>query len=94
LGIVFQLALARYAGSSGLGARLAVASLLAILVWLINYYAILSWLQPALIDMSRENLIVERVPPWVAALTHLVFGWAMAVLYPLGTYTPYRLQTE
>ena len=41
------------------------------------YYGILSWLQPALVEMKPENLIVHRVPPWVAALTHLVFGWTI-----------------
>ena len=30
------------------------------------------------------------LPWWVAAATHLVFGWTIALLYPLGEYTPYR----
>ena len=32
------------------------------------------------------------LPWWVAAATHLVFGWTIALLYPLGVYTPYRGQ--
>jgi hypothetical protein len=32
----------------------------------------------------------QYLPWWVAAATHLVFGWTIAVLYPLGVYTPYR----
>jgi hypothetical protein len=34
------------------------------------------------------------LPPWVAAATHLVFGVAMAVMYPLGAYEPYRVRTD
>jgi hypothetical protein len=94
LGIFFHLVLTRWTAGKSFGTRLAVASVLALAVWLFNYYGVLAWLQPLLIPMSSENLIVNRVPPGVAALTHLVFGWTMALLYPLGLYVPYRLQTE
>ena len=47
-----------------------------------------------LIDMSPDNLIVNRIPPWVAALTHLVFGWTMVLVYPLGQFVPYKRITE
>jgi len=30
----------------------------------------------------------------VAAATHLVFGWTVALLYPLGEYRPYHRLTE
>ena len=36
------------------------------------------------------NWILEKIPMWVAALTHLVFAWTMAFVYPLGAYVPYR----
>ena len=38
--------------------------------------------------------IVEQIPWWVAAATHLVFGWTMLIVYPLGRYQPYRLETQ
>jgi hypothetical protein len=91
LGMVFQLALARFAPRAGLGGRLFVASVLALVVWVVNYYLVLAWLQPLLFG---GNWIVEEVPAWVAALTHLVFGWTMAVVYPLGVYRPYRVDAE
>lgn len=94
LGIPFYLALTRFSAGSTFAGRLVLATVLAIAVWLINYYGVLSWLQPLLVDMSQENLIVNRVPPWVAALTHLVFGWTMVLVYPLGLYVPYRQQVE
>lgn len=94
LGIPFYLALTRFTGKSSTAGRIVVASVLAIAIWLINYYGILSWLQPMVVEMSKENLIVNRVPPWVAALTHLIFGWTMVLVYPLGLYVPYRQQVE
>lgn len=91
LGMLFQLTIARFAPNASLAGRLALASVLAIGVWIVNFYLILSWLQPLLFG---GNWIVEQVPPWVAALTHLVFGWTMAVVYPLGVYQPYRVESE
>lgn len=91
LGIIFQVALARLGGDASLGRRLLIATVLAIAVWLVNFYGILSWLQPLLFG---GNWIVERIPPWIAVLTHLVFGWTMALIYPWGVYTPYRLETQ
>lgn len=79
-GVLFQIVLTRFTAGSTFFNRFIVASVLAIAVWLVNYYAILSWLQPLLFD---GNWIVERVPWWVAAATHLAFGWSMLLLYPL-----------
>ena len=89
LGIPFQLILTRFADRSVAG-RFAAATVLSLAIWLINYYAILGWLQPLLIG---GNWIVSEIPTWVAVLTHLVFGWTMAA-HPLGRYVPYRRQSE
>lgn len=91
LGILFHLVLTRWGGPS-LPRRLALATALALAVWIAMYYLLLSWLQPLLIGGTRH--IVREVPWYVAALTHLVFGWTMALVYPLGLYTPYRSPTE
>jgi len=92
LGIPVYLALARFAAKGGLIPRLAVASLVSLAIWGLNFYAILSWLQPLLIGGDPGNWITnpKYLPWWVAAATHLVFGWTIALLYPLGEYTPYR----
>jgi hypothetical protein len=90
-GIVFQIVLSRFAPQSSTFARFVVASALALGVWLVNFYGLLSWLEPLLFG---GNWIVERIPWWVAATTHLVFGWTMLALYPLGRYTPYHINTE
>lgn len=94
LGIPLYLALTRWTGDSSVGARLVLASVASLLIWVVNFYGVLSWLQPAVVDMSPENYIVNQVPWWVAALTHLVFGWAMVVVYPLGEYAPYGQKTH
>ena len=94
LGIPLYLALAKWSATDSLGKRLVVATIVSLIIWAVNFYGILSWLQAEVIDMSDENLIINRVPPWVAAATHLVFGWAMALVYPLGDYRSYRTVTE
>lgn len=94
LGIPFQLILARFAVAGKpppLSLRLSVASALAVGVWIVSYYGILSWLQPLLFG---GDWIVRLVPWYIGALTHLVYGWTMALVSPLGLYTPYRLPTE
>jgi hypothetical protein len=90
-GILFQLVLTRFTATSTMLVRFLVVSGLALVVWLVNFYGVLSWLQPLLFG---GRWIVDEIPWWVAAGTHLVFGWTMLLVYPLGRYTPYRLETE
>jgi hypothetical protein len=90
-GMLFQIVLSRFTADSSLATRFIVVSLLSIAVWVTNFYGILSWLQPLLFG---GRWIVEQIPWWVAATTHLVFGWSMLILYPLGRFTPYRQQPE
>ncbi len=90
-GMLFQVVLERFTANSSFVTRFVVVSVLAIAVWLVNFYGILSWLQPLLFG---GRWIVDQIPWWVAALTHLVFGWTMLLVFPLGRYTPYRLETD
>ena len=93
LGMPLQLILSRFKGMESLTKRLAVASVLALGLWAFNFYAVLWWLQPLLFG---GNWIVDTnfLPVWVAAGTHLVFGWTMALLYPLGQFIPYQTAAE
>jgi hypothetical protein len=94
LGIPLYLALTRWGAGKPIATKFVIATVVSLAIWLINFYAILAWLQPEVIDMSPENLIIKRVPWWVAAATHLVFGWTMVLVYPLGDYVPYQRVTE
>lgn len=95
LGIVFHVILTRYAADTGLATRLAWASVIATAIWVVNFYLLLSWIQPLLFG---GNWITSTdpvyLPWWVALATHLVFGWTMAVIYPWGLFHPYRPQVE
>ena len=94
LGIPVYLALTKWTANGSFGKRVIVSSIVAVVIWLVMYYGILSWLQPALVQMSPQNYIVNRVPPWVALLTHLVFAWTMVLVYPLGDFVAYRRPME
>lgn len=93
LGIPVYLALTKFTRKGLLMKRFAVASVVSLAIWLINFYGILSWLQPMLFG---GNWIVDNrlLPWWVAAATHLVFGWTIVLLYPLGQFTRYRRPSE
>jgi hypothetical protein len=89
IGVPIYLLMALFCGKNAtLGARLLWGSILSLAVWAINFYGILSWLQPMLFG---GNWVTDPavLPPWVAAGTHLLFGWTLAVLYPWGQFTPY-----
>lgn len=84
-GIPFHLILSRYFAGSGMAMRFAVTTALALGVWVINFYALLSWLQPLLIG---GQWIVEGIPVYVAIATHLVFGWTMLLVDTWGRFVP------
>jgi hypothetical protein len=56
-------------------------------LWVINFYGLIIWLQPILIG---GNWILDNIPWWVAAATHLVFGWTMLAVQPLGRFVSAR----
>lgn len=91
LGVPFQLVLSRWFVGAPFARRFAVVTGLALLLWLVNFYGILSWLQPL---MFSGRWIVDEIPWWVAAATHLVFGWTMLLVEPLGAFIPYHPPTE
>jgi len=84
-GIPFHLILSRYFDNAGMLVRFTVVSVLAIGVWIINYYGIIYWLQPAMIG---GRWIVDQIPVWVAVLTHLVFGWTLLLVDQWGRFVP------
>jgi hypothetical protein len=91
LGAPFHLLLTWATAESKVSYRYLVATILATSMWFVHFYLILAWLQPLLFE---GNWIVEQIPWWIGLFTHLIYGWTMALVYPLGQYVPYRRQTE
>lgn len=91
LGVPFQLVLSGWFAHSPFGVRLVVVSAMALGLWLVNFYGVLSWLQPLLFGGSW---IVREIPWWVAASTHLVFGWTMLLVQPFGVFVPYEARPQ
>jgi hypothetical protein len=91
LGIPFQLVLTRFLPNASFIRRFVVVTAMSLGLWIINFYLLLAWLQPLLFE---GNWIVTLIPWWVAALTHLVFGWTMLLVQPLGSFVPYQPPME
>lgn len=93
LGTLFHCIISMLAEQRPLAIRLLAGTLLGAIIWFLNYYLILSWLQPLLFG---GNWITDNtlLPWWVALATHVVFGWTMAALNRYGTYVPYRRPVE
>jgi F0F1-type ATP synthase membrane subunit c/vacuolar-type H+-ATPase subunit K len=93
LGTLFHVVISMFGENKSLTTRLVIGSVLGIVIWGVNYYLILSWLQPLLFG-GRWITDGSLLPWWVAAATHLVFGWTMALMAPIGAYTPYKRPTD
>lgn len=93
LGIPFHMALMRFTSGKSLGVRLGFATVLALLLWFVNFYLVLTWLQPMLFG-GRWITDSSVLPPWVAAVTHVIFGWTLALLVPFGKFVPYEQPTD
>ncbi len=87
LGAPFYTLLARLSEGRPVWVRFAVATALAAAMWFVNFYLLLSWIQPALIG-GRWITDPKILPPWVALVTHLVFGWTLAAALQLGNVPP------
>ncbi len=75
----------RWFPSAPLTRRLGLAAAAGVALWLVNFYAVLSWLQPALFG---GRWIVEQIPAPVGAATHLVFTGTLTLLAWLGRFEP------
>lgn len=85
LGVPIHLVLKRWFGDSSAPVRFAAVTGLSLAIWLVNFYLLLAWLQPAIVGV---NTIVREIPWWVAAATHLVFGWTIWLAQPFGLFRP------
>ncbi len=86
-GALLHLVLSKYFGQASVGKQFGVATVLGLGLWVVNFYGILSWLQPLLLG---GDWIVRLIPPWVGALTHLAFAWTVALGEVWGRLGSYR----
>jgi len=93
LGSLFHAVIARFAEDKSMAVKLIWGTALGTVVWFVNYYLILSWLQPS---MFGGNWITDGnyLPWWVALATHIVFGWSMALMEQFVAYVPYKRPTD
>lgn len=85
-GIMYHLMMRWYFHAAPLRKRFIVTTIAGVALWIVNFYLILSWLQPALLG---GNWILTELPFWVAAGTHLVFVWTMFLVEGWGQFEPY-----
>lgn len=84
-GVLIHIVLTTYFAQAPPKKQFLVASGLGLALWIVNFYLILSWLQPMLLG---GNWIVRLVPIWVGALTHLVFAWVVWAGQRWGKFEP------
>lgn len=75
----------RWFAAASLKKRLWLAAAAGVALWLVNFYVVLAWLQPALFG---GRWIVEQIPAPVGAATHLVFTGTLTLLAWLGRFEP------
>ena len=85
-GAVFHVLVNRFAPSRT-GLQIALGAAYGLLMWVVNFYLVIAWLQPLLVGRAY---VLELMPPGVAALTHVVYGLTLGLLQPLGRFAAYR----
>lgn len=90
-GVLFEVLMAKYFKDSPRPKKFIIASVIGLGIWVVNFYGVLSWLQPLVFE---EAYIMDLIPFWVAALTHLVFAWTMLLIGEWGHFeaTDYKRQ--
>lgn len=86
-GAVFHVFVNRFVASRSALTIIALGAAYGLLMWVVNFYFILSWLQPRLVG---EAFVLRLMPAWIGAATHLVYGLTLGVLQPLGRFVPYE----
>ena len=88
LGSVVYLILAGPLSTWSLPRRALASAAMGIGMWLLNAYALLSWVQPLMVG---EAWIVDAIPWWLGAVTHLVF---VATVFLLALPELHALRSE
>lgn len=93
VGTPLHVVYSRFFGGHSLLRRALNGVWLGIVMWIVNFYLLLSWIQPLVLGWldvpgPHEAFILREIPFWVAALTHICFTVTMLVLQPYWTFDP------
>lgn len=89
-GAVFQVAISRFLPDNW-PLQIVLGAAYGLLMWVVNFFFVIAWLQPMLVG---EPYVLELMPGWIAALTHVIYGLTLGVLQPLARFVPYRPAVE
>ena len=80
LGAIFALSISGRSRYQNAGHYLSAGVAFGLLIWIVNFYLLLSWIQPLI---NGREYILSAIPWWVAAVTHALYGLTVAaVCYP------------
>mgnify|MGYP001591367785 CR=1 FL=1 len=91
VGAPIHVVLSRFVAHMTLQKRIVAGVALGVAMWLINFYGILSWLQPI---VSGGRYIIDEIPIAVAVLTHICFALTMLMLQPYWAFDAQRVQSR
>jgi len=77
LGAIFMLFMWRRRHTAGLVRFLSDGLVYGLVIWIVNFYLLLSWIQP-LVDGTAY--IVQTIPWWVAFGSHALYGVTVALV--------------
>lgn len=87
IGSVFQVILSAFTRGQSVGRRIVCGGITAVVIWLVNFYGVLIWLQPLV--CGGDWIVNPKFHPiWVAGGTHVIYGCMMGILSPLGEFQP------
>ena len=77
LGAIFALSFSGRARYQSAGHYLSAGLVFGLSIWIINFYLLLSWIQPLI---NGREYILSNIPWWVAAITHALYGLTLAAV--------------
>jgi hypothetical protein len=91
VGAPLHVVYSRFFSGHTVGRRLLNGVWLGIVMWIVNFYLLLSWVQPLVLDWlgvagAHEAFILREIPFWVAAVTHICFTVTMLVMQPYWSF--------
>lgn len=85
-GAVFHVLVSLYTPEKAI-VTVGLGAVYGLVMWVVNFYVVIDWLETSLYGQAY---VLELMPAWVAALSHMIYGVTLGALQPLGRFVPYR----